>query len=181
MAIRKAALEDVAEIMEIYAGARRFMVENGNPDQWASRNWPPEELIRENIADGSLFVLVDDPQTKPPDSEKNAAPADRTQRIDAVFCVEYGAHVEPCYDTIEGAWTDDSPYAVVHHMAAAAPGTGAGRKCISWVCENYGHVRLDTHEANKFMQKLARSLGFRYCGIVYIGNGDLRRLAFERC
>ena len=122
MEIRKAALADVAEIMEIYAGARRFMVENGNPDQWASRNWPPEELIRENISDGSLYVLAGDEQD----------PAD----IAAVFCMEYGEHAEPCYDEIEGSWLDDSPYAVIHHIASSAQGRGAGRRCLDWAYEN---------------------------------------------
>ncbi|MBQ1407362.1 MAG: GNAT family N-acetyltransferase [Eubacterium sp.] len=167
MDVRKAGQEDLPEIMEIFAGARRFMVEHGNPDQWASRNWPPEELIRENISDGSLYVLAGDEQD----------PAD----IAAVFCMEYGEHAEPCYDEIEGSWLDDSPYAVIHHIASSAQGRGAGRRCLDWAYEKYGHVRLDTHEDNKVMQALVTKNGFSYRGIVYIGDGKLKRLAYEKC
>ena len=33
--IRRAKEEELDEIMEIYAGARKFMAKNGNPHQWA--------------------------------------------------------------------------------------------------------------------------------------------------
>ena len=42
MLIRKARLDDLGEIMDIYADARAFMVQTGNPRQWASKNWPPQ-------------------------------------------------------------------------------------------------------------------------------------------
>ena len=34
MIIRKTTMEDLDEVMEIYAGARAFMAQNGNPTQW---------------------------------------------------------------------------------------------------------------------------------------------------
>ncbi len=47
--IRKSAEADLDRIMEIYARARRFMAEHGNPNQWGPTNWPPESLIRQDI------------------------------------------------------------------------------------------------------------------------------------
>jgi len=39
-------------------------------------------------------------------------------------------------------------------------------------------MRIDTHEDNLGMQKLLRSSGYTYCGVIYLTNGD-KRLAFE--
>ena len=47
MKIRKTTEKDIERVMDIYAHARKFMAEHGNPNQWGKRNWPPEELIRE--------------------------------------------------------------------------------------------------------------------------------------
>ena len=56
MKIRKTTLADLPRVMEIYALAREFMAANGNPTQWAERNWPPEDLIRSDIAAGDSYV-----------------------------------------------------------------------------------------------------------------------------
>jgi len=39
-------------MMAAYQYARTFMAEHGNPNQWGPTNWPPEELIRADIAAG---------------------------------------------------------------------------------------------------------------------------------
>ena len=57
MYIRKAAEGDLPRMMEIYAVARRFMAAHGNPNQWGPTNWPPEERIRADIAEGSRLCL----------------------------------------------------------------------------------------------------------------------------
>ena len=58
MTIRRSTPEDFAQIMKIYEHARRFMAEHGNPNQWGPTNWPPADLIRSDIADGSSYVCV---------------------------------------------------------------------------------------------------------------------------
>ena len=50
MKIRHTEEKDFARILAIYASARAFMKEHGNPNQWGPRNWPPEALLREDIA-----------------------------------------------------------------------------------------------------------------------------------
>ena len=50
MEIRHSTEADLGRIMEIYARARRFMAEHGNPNQWGPTRWPPEPLIRQDIA-----------------------------------------------------------------------------------------------------------------------------------
>ena len=60
MKIRKSVMQDLGRIMEIYASARAFMAEHGNPNQWGATNWPPEALIRQDITDGKRYVCVTD-------------------------------------------------------------------------------------------------------------------------
>ena len=60
MKIRKSTEKDFERIMEIYAFARDFMAEHGNPNQWGPTNWPPEDLIHNDIKDGNSYVCVDD-------------------------------------------------------------------------------------------------------------------------
>ena len=54
--IRLAVPEDFTSIMSIYAYARSFMQETGNPNQWGN-HFPPEELIHNRIRNKQLFVL----------------------------------------------------------------------------------------------------------------------------
>ena len=44
--IRKATVNDKTRIMEIYAYARQFMAEHGNPNQWKNNNPSEETRIR---------------------------------------------------------------------------------------------------------------------------------------
>lgn len=50
MELRLAKPEDLGTVMKIYASAREFMKETGNPRQWGLSNWPSEERIRMDIA-----------------------------------------------------------------------------------------------------------------------------------
>ena len=44
--IQKAQLFQLPQIMQVYAKARIFMAQNGNPLQWG-QNYPPEDMIRQ--------------------------------------------------------------------------------------------------------------------------------------
>ena len=48
MKIRKAERKDLSDILRIYAYAREFMKEHGNPDQWGMV-YPSPELVREVV------------------------------------------------------------------------------------------------------------------------------------
>ena len=60
MQIRHATEEDFPRMMEIYAYARQFMADHGNPNQWGPTNWPPEALIHQDIAQGCSYVCEED-------------------------------------------------------------------------------------------------------------------------
>ncbi len=163
MEIRKAVPEDLERIMALYAGARAFMAEHGNPHQWGDTGWPPEDLIRQDIAAGNSYVCV---------AESGIA---------AVFFFRHGPDIDPCYRHIEqGAWLEDTPYGVVHRIAADSTVRGAGTFCIQWAFSQCGHLRMDTHGDNTVMQKLLKKLGFRYCGIIHVEEDNDPRLAFEK-
>ena len=56
MKIRKSVENDLNQIMDIYSFARDFMAKNGNPKQWGEKNWPPVDLICDDIKSGNSFV-----------------------------------------------------------------------------------------------------------------------------
>ena len=49
MQIRKATMNDLPDILAIYAYARKYMKEHGNPDQWRGR-YPPVLLYLGPVA-----------------------------------------------------------------------------------------------------------------------------------
>ncbi len=163
MEIRVAVPSDLPEIMAIYARARQFMAEHGNPRQWGLTGWPPERVIREDIRRGDLRVCTDG------------------NRLLAVFLFLYGEDPEPRYDDIlDGSWLKPGPYGVVHRIASAGLVKGAGAFCLEWAWEQCGHLRIDTHPDNTVMQALLGKLGFQRRGIVYVSEDGDPRLAYER-
>ena len=162
--IRKAEETDVARMMEIYAAARKFMAENGNPNQWGPTNWPPESLIRADIREGHSYVCTDE-----------------TGRIAGAFFFTQGKDAEPTYREITGGrWLDDSAYGVVHRIASDESVRGVGTFCLEWAFAQCGHLRIDTHGDNRVMQGLLKKLGFVHCGTIYVREDHDPRLAYEK-
>jgi len=170
MRIRKTVAADLDAVMRIYAEARAFMCENGNPDQWKD-GYPLREWIEDDIEGHKSYVCVD-----------NAG------IVLAVFY--FAVEREAVYDTLEGKWIagDDNPnggngdtYGVIHRIAKGAnTPRGVGRFCIDWCFEQCGNVKIDTHEANAPMLRLLENIGFVYCGIVrYLIDGG-ERVAFQK-
>lgn len=163
MEIRKSTEQDIPRMMEIYARARAFMAAHGNPNQWGPTGWPPEPLIRQDIAQGHSYVCVHE------------------GRVVGTFFFISGEDIEPCYrDITDGAWLDDSPYGVVHRIASDGSVKGVGAFCIGWAYDQCGHIRIDTHGDNKVMQNLVKKLGFVHCGTIYVEEDNYPRLAFEK-
>lgn len=164
MDIRKSTGQDLDRIMEIYAFARQYMAEHGNPNQWGPTNWPPEELIWQDIREENSYVCVNGEGT-----------------VIGTFFFRHGPDIEPTYrDITDGAWQDDSPYGVVHRIAGDGSEKGIGAFCIDWAYEQCGHLRIDTHGDNVVMQNLLKKLGFVHCGTIYVEEDDNPRLAFEK-
>lgn len=157
--IRKATLSDMDRILEIYAAAREFMAENGNPEQWTN-GYPQPELLAEDLKKEQLYVC------------------ETENGLGAAFVFFVGD--EPDYHEIrEGAWLNDKPYGVLHRIAVAEYGKGLASICIQWCYDQCGNMRGDTHELNKSMQRLFEKNGYTKCGMITIADGT-DRIAYQK-
>ena len=156
---RPAVMEELPEIMAIYARARQFMKETGNPTQWGDTH-PSKEAVRGDIERQQSIVCVIDGQ------------------IEGVFYLAEGA--DPTYDVIEdGAWHSDRPYHTIHRIASSGRVRGVFSRCVDWAHENYGYLRIDTHEQNIPMQNALKKQHFTRRGVIYIHDGT-PRLAYDK-
>ncbi len=159
MQIRKTAEADLAQIAKIYENAKRFMRETGNPNQWNSDR-PNMLSAREDMENGVGYV------------------AEENGEILAVFM--FSQDPDPTYAKIYGgAWLSDAPYGVIHRIAVARQGQGIIGKCIDECFKRCQNLRIDTHRDNAPMQRALLKRGFKYCGIIYLANGD-ERLAYQK-
>lgn len=164
MRVRKTVEADLPRVMEIYARARTFMAEHGNPNQWGPTNWPPEALIRQDIAAGKGHVCVDE-----------------NGMVIGSFFYDFGPDIEPCYlDIQEGTWQHPGPYGVVHRIASDGSRKGIGAFCIGWAYSQHGRLRMDTHGDNIVMQNLLTKLGFEKRGIIHVTEDHYPRFAYEK-
>lgn len=154
--IRKANLDDLPRILEIYAYARQFMRNTGNPTQW-KEGTPVESTLRRDIAAGQLYVQEDD-------------------GVHAVFALILGD--DPTYAEIDGAWLSDAPYATLHRVAGDGTRHGVLNQAVAFAKTQCGHLRIDTHKDNQIMQRAIAKNGFRYCGVIITDDGT-PRLAYE--
>ena len=159
MHIRKTTPADLERVMEIYKIARQFMAETGNPNQWKSHK-PQRELIVSDIEKGQSYVCE--------------------EKGEIVGVLAFIPGEDPTYKVIyEGEWKSGEPYAVVHRIASSGDVKGTGTFMMKWAEENCPHIRIDTHRDNKVMQSMLRKLGYEYCGIILLEDGD-ERIAFEK-
>ena len=157
---RGAVRGDLPQILKIYAHARAVMKASGNPTQWGD-NFPPQELLEEDIDSNRLFLYVVNGQ------------------IEAVFAFILGP--DPTYAAIEdGQWLDDTlPYGTVHRLASAGKHKGVGKAVLDWNMEHCQSLRADTHADNKIMQHLLEKNGFTRCGIIHVADGS-PRFAYQK-
>ena len=158
MTIRKSLPSDVEEILAIYALAREFMKESGNPDQWAG-GYPSRELIDKDIASASSYV------------------AEENGEIVATFFFKLG--VDPTYVNIyDGEWLDDRDYGVIHRIAVKYHGRNIIGSVFDYCFGISKSIRIDTHRDNIPMQRSLSKNGFTRCGIIYLSSGD-ERIAYQ--
>ncbi len=163
MEIRRSTIGDLPEMMWIYAFARKFMEKHGNPRQWGLNNWPPEELIFDDIEKGKSYVVV----------EKGM--------IVGTFYFDYGKDIEPTYAVIEnGEWLDDSAYGVVHRLAGNGSVKGIGKAALDYaIRKSKGHVRVDTNPDNKVLQNMLEKQKFIRRGFIHVTQDNDPRYAYE--
>ncbi len=159
MQIRNATTGDLPKIRKIYTAAKTYMNASGNPNQWAE-GYPPENYLRQDIELSRLYVC-----------EENG-------RLCGVFMLSM--EDDPTYHHIDGAWTNEEPYGVIHRIASDGTKKGVFSAVLEFCKERMAeksitNLRIDTHADNKTMQHLVEKYGFGYCGIIYLENGSPRK------
>lgn len=98
------------------------------------------------------------------------------------LCIDFNG--EAAYQTIEGNWKSQRPYAVIHRMAIGKAGRNQGAsktafRLVKELClsKQVRAVRADTGCENRKMQHILEREGFQYCGIIYYSGNP--RLAYE--
>lgn len=155
--VRYARMEELDQIEVIYAYARAFMAQNGNPNQWGNTN-PPTGQLKQDIENRLLYVMENE------------------TGLHGVFYFYIGD--DPTYAKIDdGAWHSDQPYGTIHRIAGDGSG-GILKTAVEYCKQRIDYLRIDTHEDNKVMQKAVTKLGFNRCGIIYIADGS-PRIAYD--
>ncbi len=147
MQIRKAEMEDLSAILDIYSNARKTMAQNGNPTQWGTE-YPYKHLLEEDILLGRLYVVEQDGV------------------CEGVFLMESGP--DETYLEIEGKWLNDKPYYVIHRIASSGRVKGVLKMAVDYTTQFCNNIRIDTHENNIAMQNALSRLGFKPCGTIYV-------------
>lgn len=156
--IRKTTIADIPKLREIFAIARQFMANTGNPSQWVD-GYPSDEQLTQDIENGDSYVV-----------EKN-------EKVVATFVLRGG--IDPTYNIIyEGKWLNDKPYATIHRIASTGETKGIMHIAMQFAQQQYDNIRIDTHRDNMVMQHLIEKEGFKYCGIIHCWSGD-ERVAFQ--
>ena len=157
LAIRLATENDLPIILKIYAHARRFMAQSGNPTQWAD-GYPQRELLTQDISENQLYVLCEG------------------EPIRGVFVFFIGE--DPTYSHMDGgSWRSTSPYGVIHRIASDGTG-GIFPAALAFCRSQIGHIRIDTHRDNLPMQRVLGKAGFSRRGTIYLADSS-PRIAYD--
>ncbi len=158
MFIRNSMISETKDIMKVYKNAKAFMIESGNKDQWTS-GYPSRKLIEEDINKGNSYVCIIDDEI--------------------VGAFTYFVGIEPSYNRINGKWTKDEAYGVLHRLGISKRGMNLGEECIRYCLKDCKYLRIDTHKANTPMRILLKKNGFNKCGVVYLNDGS-ERIAYDK-
>ena len=154
MEIKKTTHEDLEDVLALFAQAKTFMRNNGNPNQWDNQ-YPRKDLLQSDILLGHSFVCLSQGE------------------VVGTFCFYLGN--DPTYHEIQqGQWLNSLPYGVIHRIASGTAQRGVGTYCINYcknICQN---IRIDTHNDNHVMQAFLTKHDFTYCGTIHLDNGDPR-------
>ena len=158
MTIRRATYSDIDTLMSVFANARKIMHSCGNLHQW-SESYPGREIVLSDIDGGHCHVLLDNDE------------------IIGTMSLIPGP--EPTYSAIDGEWSNDAPYFVIHRMAATVPGRNIAQRLFEWafgyiLSRGCSVIRIDTHMDNVIMKHILEKYGFTMCGIIRLPDDTLR-------
>lgn len=157
MIIRESKNEDIVTILKIYDNARLFMRNHGNNVQW--NGYPNIDTLQNDMKNNNSYVIEDDGQ------------------VIATFALIIG--IETTYINIyDGKWNDNKTYGTIHRVASDGSHKNITKLCFDYCISKCDYLRIDTHQLNEIMQNAILRYGFKYCGIIYVGDGT-PRLAYD--
>lgn len=163
--IRKADINDLNNVLEIYADAR-IKFANDKTFQWKD-NYPNEITYKNDLEENHIFVVLSD------------------NSIAGVMTVLTKEELD--YNVIDGKWLNNDPYITIHRIAVKKEylHQGLGSKLITFAKEfalknNFKNIKIDTHENNIHMKKMLEKHNFKYCGVIYLHEKNMEtRDAFQ--
>ena len=162
---RKAEETDIERIWVIIGQAKEQM-RRLNSHQW-DESYPALETISQDIKIGNGYVFC------------------KGNKVVAYGVISFDG--EPVYKDIDGKWTNELPYMIVHRLAVAdeMKRQGMAKRFMleaEEVSRQKGiyNFRVDTNYDNEYMLHLIDSLGFQYTGEVRYRGNNIRK-AFEKC
>ena len=167
MKLINASIHQTPTMMQIVQHAQHYLASLGI-DQWQN-GYPNEKVLINDINNNESYLVLDE-----------------EHQIQAIAM--FTTRTEPTYANINGNWLTESTatYGVIHRMAVRNTSRSTGlaqfifRQFEQKLKEyNINSMRIDTHQDNKGMQRLLNKLGYVYCGIIYLEDGN-KRLAFEK-
>lgn len=164
MEIRPATYSDLDSLMQLFEGAKAIMRASGNMHQW-DNGYPSAEVVRNDIDRGNCYVLCEGAEI-----------------LGTMALIKGPDHT---YSYIEGKWTNDDSYYVIHRIATSAPGRNVAKTMFDWAFEHIGQqgcfvIRIDTHKDNCIMQHILAKYGFTHCGVIYLDVGAPREAYLKK-
>lgn len=165
MKFRKAVFTDLENIMSIIKDGQDYLKKQGI-NQWQN-NYPNREVIENDIANGYSYLV------------------EEGSNLVATVAISFDGEIT--YNKIhDGQWLSSSDYCVIHRMAIHKEKRGSQvssfmMKSIELLCieKNIMSIKVDTHRKNTPMQQYLKKNHFKYCGLIYLSDGD-ERLAYEK-
>lgn len=158
-----AQAEEINICTQIIDEGKAFQKEQGFV-QWTD-DYPNMDIIKKDIQNNKGYVIK------------------VNEEIAGYMCIDFGG--EPAYDTIEGQWQTEKPYAVVHRMAFRSAFRGIGLaetafRLVATLCLAKGihSIRIDTDFSNTRMQHILEKSGFTRRGIVVFQESE--KIAYDK-
>ncbi len=163
MKLRKTMKNDLEMAMGIIDGAKKHLKEQGI-DQWQS-GYPDYACIEKDTNSGKGYFVFEENQ------------------VLGYLCIDFDG--EPAYDKLDGEWSSDKPYVVVHRMAFHENARGKRLadvvfQLVEELSREKGihNFRVDTDADNEKMQHILKKNGFSYRGKIWFDNSE--KIAFDK-
>lgn len=158
-------LEDMCRITE----QAKAQLKGLGLDQWQS-GYPSREVWENDIRNQAAWLAAEE------------------GRVAGVFAFQ--TTPEDSYESIDGKWLSEEPYACMHRVCVSdgCKGKGVAGQMFAYGFSmakslGFASMRIDTHPGNLPMQRALKKAGFEPCGTIHLKSGceaGAARIGFEK-